>query len=338
MPILTDDQISQVQRIRDVSHAFTYTRAEFYPVSTMIRKGPKPKSSLYEMPFKQRFTPTDSAIADNQDVTAADFINNESNKAMLQGRVQKGRVAIGVGDIAQEVGEEYAASDLLADNMSDGMIQARENTELTILKDGDSCAANDPVFGPAMHLRGIANWIRSANPGGSPDLPIPTIALCPATSIVSVATSLSGNINNVTDTVFNQIMQSIATAAFMKGVWDVFVTPAMMAVIDGYTNVAQVSNTTVPLRRFNKDMGDTTISMEVRFYQTSFGRIRFHLHYSLPDGVYALIVQMEHWALRPGYPIRTRELPYLGGSYRRIIEYINGLDTTNPRSNGKITT
>jgi len=85
--------------------------------------------------------------------------------------------------------------------------------------------------------------------------------------------------------------------------------------------------------------------MEVRFYQTSFGKLRFHLHYTLPTAgvagstvtVHALIVQMDHMMLRPGYPVRTRELPYLGGGYRRIIEWVDGLDCNNPRAHGKIT-
>jgi hypothetical protein len=99
-----------------------------------------------------------------------------------------------------------------------------------------------------------------------------------------------------------------------------------------------ISGSTVPLRRFNKDMADATITMEVRFYQTSFGKLRFHLHFNLPAGVHALIVQMEQWSLRPGYPIRTAKLPYLGGGDKRIIEWLNGLDCKNPRANGKITT
>lgn len=334
MPVLDDSGISGVQRIRDVSRAFTLSRAEEFAFTSMARKGPKPKSTLYEWPYKTRFSPSDNAVLDGQDVQSAEFINNEANKSMLQGRVQKSRVALGVSDLAQEFGEEYAAEDLLADNLKDGLILARESMEVSCLKDGNSCPMNDPVFGPAAHMRGLTNWIQSSNVGT--DLPIPAAALCPAGNIVSGIAI--GALNNVTDTTFNGIMQSIATAAFMKGVWDVFVSPAMMAVIDGYSNMGQTSGSSVPLRRFNKDMEDTTITMEVRMYQTSFGKLRFHLHYNLPTNVWALIVQMEHVAIRPGYPIRTRPLPYLGGANKRIIEWVIGLAVTNPRSMGKITT
>jgi len=333
MAILTDNDISGVQRMRDVARAFTLSRAEEFVFTSMARKGPKPKSTLYEVPFKSRFTPSDNAVLDGQDVQNSEFINNEANKSMLQGRVQKSRVAIGVSDLAQEFGEEYAAEDLLAENLADGLVVARESMEVSCLKDGNSCPVNDPVLGPAAHMRGLTNWIQSANVGT--DLPIPANALCPAGNIVAGIAAPAGV---VTDTTFNGIMQSIATAAFMKGVWDVFVNPAMMAVIDGYSNMGQTSGANVPLRRFNTEMDDGTITMEVRMYQTSFGKLRFHLHYNLPANVWALIVQMEHTAIRPGYPIRTRPLPYLGGANKRIIEWVTGLDVTNPRSMGKITT
>lgn len=332
MAMLTDVDISSIQRERDVSRAFTMARAEENSFTTMARKGPRPRSTLYEWPFKTRFTPTDNAVTDGVDVVNADFINNESNKSMLQGRLQKGRVAIAVSDMAQEFGVEYAAPDLLADNMMDGIILARENLETTCLKATDSNAMNDPVAGTPARMRGMASWIRTAN---GVDLPVPAAALCPAGNIIAGIPDPTGVI---TDTNFNAIMQSIVTAAFAKGTWDVYVTPTMMAVIDGYSNMGTISGSTVPLRRFNKDMADDTITMQVRFYQTSFGKLRFHLHYALPTGVHALIVQMDHVALRPGYPVRTRELPYLGGGNKRIIEYVMGLDVTNPRSCGKITT
>lgn len=341
MSMLTDADISATQRKRDVADEFTLARAEFNPFSTMVRKGRRPISSLYEEPYKARFTPTDNAVLDGQDVVSADFQNNEANKCMLQGRVQKGRVAIAVSDLVFEVGEEYAATDLLADNMQDGLVLCRESLELTCLKAGDSCPQNDPNIGPAAHMRGMTSWIRSSNPNNG-DLPVNAIALAPAGNILAGIADPT----TITDTTFNTIMQSIATAAFMKGTWDVFVSPTMMAIIDGFTNMGVISGSTVPLRRFNKDIADTTLTMEVRFYQTSFGKLRFHLHYTLPVNgvngatvtVHALIVQMEHVMLRPVYPVRTRELPYLGGGYKRIIEYVNGLDCTNPKAHGKITT
>jgi hypothetical protein len=334
MSMLTDGDISSLQRKRDVSEEFTLARAEFNPATTMVRKGPRPKSTLYEHPYKQRFSPSDNAVLDGVDVSNADFTNNESNKAMLQGRLQKSRIAIAVSDLAQEFGEEYAAVDLMADNMADGLVLARESLETQMLKNGDSNAQQAGGPTDPARMRGAANWIRSANPGGSPDLPINSIALAPATNILSGIS----DVTTVGDTQFNAIMKSIASACFMKGVWDVLVTPDLMAVIDSYTNMGQVTGSTVPLRRFNKEMADTTITMEVRFYQTSFGKLRFHLHYYLPAGVHALIMQMDQWALRPGYPVRTRELPYQGGGHRRIIEYVNGLDCSNPRAQGKITT
>jgi Family of unknown function (DUF5309) len=331
MSALLDSDISSVQRVRDVSSVFTLARAVENPVSTMCRKGPKPRSTLFEFPFKQRITPSDSAVADGVDVTDADLTNNEANKCMNQSRLQKGRVAIGVSDLANEFGDEYAASNLMADNLSDAIIAARENLEVTVLKLGDSQAYGGTTT-PAK-TRGIGSWIRSANPAGTPDLPINSLALTPTGNINS-------NVSDVTtlkDTDFNAVMKSIATAARMKGTWDVFLSADATAVVDAWSRMGEVTSTSTQLRRFNTEMADGTITMEIRFYVTSFGKLRFHTHYSLPAGVHCYIINMDHFTLRPGYAPRTRELPYLGGSWKRIIEYVYGTQCDNPRAHGKIT-
>jgi hypothetical protein len=271
---------------------------------------------------------------------------------MVQGRLQKGRVAISISDLADEFGEEYAATNLMADNMADAIVAARENLEVTCLKgpvigaaDGDSQPYGGPYIpaggiftvGPAL-TRGIGSWIRSANPAGTPDLPINALALTPSGNIISGVASAS----TLTDVDLNTIMQSIATAARMKGTWDVFLSPAATQTIDALTRAQQITtvsgNQNVPLRRFNNDMANGTITMEVRMFATSFGKMRFHTHYSLPSNVHCYIVMMDSAVLRPGYAPRTREIPYLGGGYKRIVEYVYGHMTTNPRSHGKITT
>jgi hypothetical protein len=330
--MLTDGDIASVQRVRDVSSVFTLARAVENPFSTMCKKGPKPRSTLFENPFKQRRTPEDSAIADGVDVADSELSNNEANKAMLQGRLQKGRVAIAVSDLADEFGDEYAASNLIADNLADAIIQARENLEVTSLKTSDSQAYGGTAT-PAK-TRGFGSWLRSSNPGGSPDLPINTIALTPSGNI---STGVA-DVTTLKDTDFNAIMKSIATAARMKGTWDVFLSADATAVVDAWTRMGEITSTTTQLRRFNAGQADGSITMEVRFYTTSFGKLRFHTHYSLPTGVHCYIIQMDHAQLRPGYAPRTRELPYLGGGYKRIVEYVYGLMVDNPRAHGKITT
>lgn len=349
MATLTDDQISQVQRVRDVSNVFTMARAIFTPFKTQCRKGPKPRSTLFESPFKQRITPVDSAIGDNFDVATAELGNNEQNKCMLQGRLQKGRVAIGISDLANEFGEEYAASNLKADNLRDAVIAAGENLEVTCLKGSTGNANGDSqpyggAYVPAgqttgpMLTRGFGSWIRSANPAGTPDLPINALALTPATNILSGIADPT----TLTDLDLNNIMHSISLAARMTGTWDVYCSPAFTKVLDQLTRngvaVTSGSSQNVPLRRFNNDMKDGTIQMQVRQYLTSAGMMRFHLHFTLPSNVHCYIVNHDHVELRPGYAPRTRDLPYLGGSYRTIVEYVYGLMVNNPLAHGMITT
>lgn len=340
MPAVLDHDISATLRVRDVSRSFTVARAVENPFSTMCRKGPKPKSTLFEWPFKTRHTPADEGIGDGQDVAAGDVINNEANKSMLQGRIQKAWVPYGVGDIAQEFVEEYGAPDLIADNAEDAMVLAREKLEVLCLKNSDSRAGTGSTAATSSLTRGLVHWIRSANPGGSPDLPIPTAALTPAGNIVTGKAAAT----DVVEDDFRGVMQSVATAARKTNfTWDVFLSPAMKAVFSNWTRTATVNqataaSTVVPLRSFNANQADSKIMLNVLLYESDFGMLRLHPHFSLPTGVHALIADMEHVRLRPGRLPRSYELPYQGGSIRRVIDWIYGLEVSNPQCHGKITT
>jgi len=336
MAAVFDRDISTLLRVRDVSRSFTVSRAIETPFSTMARKGPKPKSTLYEWPFKQRHSVSDVGIADGQDVAAGDLINNEANKTMLQGRVQKGWVPYGVGDIAQEFVNEYGVTDLLADNAADAMDLAKEKLEVMCLKDGDSRPETGNNSSTSALCRGLTNWIRSANPGGSPDLPVPNMALVPAGNIVSG----KANATDIVEDDFRGVMKSVATASRKTNhSWDVFLTPDAKAQFSNFTRTQQVAAaTTVPLRRFNADQADGKMTLNVLFYESDFGKLRLHTHFSLPTGVHALIVDMDAVALRPGRRPRTGDLPFNGGTIQKLIDFIYGLEVNNPRSHGKITT
>ena len=331
MSALLDNDLDPKQRVRDVSTSFTYARMEEAPVSTMSKKGATPKSTLYEWRFKRRHAPSDNAIPENQDVQAGEIVNNESNKAMLQGRTQKSRVVIGVDDVAEELGEENIPGGLLADNVKDGIILAKENLEVTILKNDNSQSyvdANNP-----RKLRGTTYWIRSANPADG-DLPIPAMALTPAAQIVSGKATAA----NVTEENLLDILQSIATTCRSVKNLHVFATPALRRQISAWLKFVPESAGNVLVRRFNSNVSDKEIAMTVERIKCDFGVFFLHTHFSLPAGVHALLLDMDMISLRPVRAPQVRPLEYRGGAHLRMIEYINGLEVSNPQSHGKITT
>lgn len=335
MSALLDKEINPQLRRRDVGNTFTVTRAEETPVSSMIKKGPKPKSTLFEWPMKSRHTPSDNAVADGVEVASGEIMNNEANKKMIQGRVQKGRVAFGVSDMAEELGDEYAISGgLLADNRVDGLVLAKENLEVTCLKTGDSQAHIDD--NNPMKTRGICSFSRTANPA-DPDLPLPTIALAPSGNILTGQATAAA----VTEEELLDILQSIATAVRQMKTVHVFATPAMRRQISGWLKFTPESSGNVLVRRFNNDVkggGATEITMTVDRITCDFGKFFLHTHFSLPSGVHAIIVDMALMQLRPVRTPKLTKLEYRGGKYTEFFEYIIGLQVDDPRSIGKITT
>lgn len=332
MASLLDNTIDPKFRIRDVSSTFTLARAEESPVVSMAKKGPKPTSTLYEFPFKTRHTPSDNAVADGKDVADGEIINNEANKHMLQARAQKGRVVIGVGDVAEELGNEYAVNrSLVADNVMDAVILAKENLEVTTLKNADSFPFVDNDN--PMKLRGLTNWIRSANPA-TPDLPIPTAALTPAANIVASKAAAT----NVTEGDLTGVLRSIATTCRSMKNLHVFATPLMRQQISSFMDYVPTKADHVSVRNFNTSSKDKTIHLTVERIITDFGMFWLHTHFSLPTGVHALLLDMESLQMRMVRNPGVRPLEYRGGTHKRMIEYIAGVECSNPQAHGKITT
>jgi hypothetical protein len=335
MAALLDGAISATFRRRDVGKTFTLARATDNPFTTMVAKGERPKSTMLEFPFKTRHTPSDNAVDDGADVQDSELINNEANKTMLYARTQKGRVATGVDDVAEELGEEYAVSGgLLADNLADAIILARENMEFTSIKSGDSTTF---VSGTSQRrTRGLVNWCRSANPGGSPDLPIAAAALTPAGNIVTGRATA----DDVTMADFLGILLSIVTTSRSMKNLHVFVTPAMRIRIAQWVQFVTAPSGTVPVQQYNvtRNSKDKEVVMSVERIVCDIGRFTLHTHFSLPSGVHVLVVDMDVVKQRPARSPKYSRLEYRGGYIKEIIEYIFATEVNNPQLLGKITT
>lgn len=332
--LLDKDQNPQLRR-RDVGKTFTVARAEETPVSSMTEKGEKPKSTLYEWPFKNRHTPTDNAVADGKDVEDSEVVNNEANKKPIQGRIQKSRVAYGVSDMAEELGDQYAISGgLLADNRADALVLIKESHEQTLLKTGDSQAHIDNSN--PMKLRGLCSWIRTANPADA-DLPVPTMALCPAGNILTG----KANAADVTEENLLDVLQSIATASRQMKTVHVFATPAMRRAISGWLKLTPESSGKVVVRQFNNTVEKgkaNEITITVDRITCDFGKFFLHTHFSLPSGVHAIIADMGMLKIRPVRTPKLTKLEYRGGKHIEFFEQVSGLEVSNPRCFGKITT
>jgi hypothetical protein len=216
----------------------------------------------------------------------------------------------------------------LADNVADGLVLARENLEVTMLKDADSQPYSSTTV--PMKMRGLAHWIRAA---AQAELPVPSAARTPATNLL-----LGTAVTAVNEDSVRTIMQSIATTARRTGNWDVFVSPAFKAIISNWSRTGDATALLAPLRRFNANSKDSTMTLNIQVYESDFGKLRLHVHYSLPAGVHALIVDMSQVKLRAVRPPTLKPLEYRGGGHRRMIEYIYGLEVSNPQAHGRITT
>ena len=332
MPALLDGGISATFRRRDISKSYTLASAVEASFSTMAPMGDTPSSTLIEWGFKTRFAPSDNAINDGEDVQASELINNGANKHMMYGRLQKGRVVIGIDDMAETFGNEYMTDGKLeADNVKDAIILARENGEVSHLKTGDSTPF---VSGTSQRrLRGLANWCRSANPVGG-DLDVPAAALTPAAQIIGSIASVS----DMTQAQFLGIMASMVTAARGNKNLHVFTSAAGRIAISGWTQFAPTQAGKVAVHSWQNNPKEKTITLTVDRIVCDVGEFFLHTHHMLPAGVHVLFVDMSAVKKRPGRKPTLTRLEYRGGVRQTMVEYVLGLEVNNPRLLGKITT
>ena len=275
----TQQNVGMRKRV-PLRESFIEAFPELTPVLTLIKKntGKKttsPESSEVEWPFKTFRGPRNRPIYDGDDVNfSTEAEHNEDNKTMLKGRIQLIRAAVQTGRIAEAVINQHGgveaggAKSIHKDHIKDALRGMREDKEFIICSDADS-KAQATIGGVKVpyQTRGFASWCRRGSPSHS-DLGIPSMAQIPAGQIKSISNPAAFEESDI-----NAMLQSCWTARKSNGDWKMFCVPDLQTRMNDFLCYGELSETKMPIRRYNQEAAKDTIRLHVKIYESSFGRV-----------------------------------------------------------------
>lgn len=337
MSQLLDTTIASPHRVRDVRETFIQLIGMETPVTSQMKKAPKPMSSTPEWQVKTFASAVTTGVIEG---TAPDYSsvgeNNYANKTMLLGRFQRLARFPYVSKEANLLGVQYAVkSDAFQDNVKDKGVELHRDIESTALSDNESVLAVAATT--ASKTRGIPRWVskddnRFTDSGTTPAFAYRT----PSGSIVASKSAAT----DVTEDNITTIVTSVAsTRKRAKNNWIGVCQPAMKVQFTSFTKTADAgsSNATYPVRRFNQESGDT-ITMNVTRYESDFGPIDLLVSFLMDTSVHFLLLDMDMVELGYAQAPSFVELPFDGSSRKGLWDALIVTECLNPQAHGKVIT
>jgi hypothetical protein len=336
MSQLLDTTVTSPHRVRDVRSTFIQQYAMDTPVSSRLKKAPKPQSSTPEWEVKVFATPRTTGMIEG---TAPDYSsvgeNNYANKSMLLGRFQRQARFPYVSKEAKLMAKQYAVpTDPMQDNVTDKGKELMVDIESTILSDNESVPAS--AGSTASKTRSLPRWTSKDDNRFTDTATTPAFAY--RTPSGSILQSIS-DVTIVTETAFQAIIASIATARKRTdGDWWAICQPTMKTQVTSWTRLDPAYTSSVfPVRRWNQKNGDT-IEMSVSRYVSDFGAIDFMTSFWLDSSVWMLLLDMELAEIGYSQAPQYQLLPFDGASDRGMWDVLYVVEALNPQANGKIIT
>lgn len=336
MAQVLDTTISSTHRVRDVRESFITLIGMETPVSSRLKKSPKPMSSTPEWPVKTYASASSAGVIEGTPVSSANDENNLANKTMLLGRFQRLQRQPAASKESILLAKQYAVpTDVFQDNVKDKTLELHRDVEYTVLSDNESVPASAGVT--ASKTRGIPRWVSNDDARFTDAATTPNSSYRTPTGSVLVSKAAA---SDVTEANVQSLTQSVATTRkrVSTNFWGIC-SPAMKSQFTTFTrtDLNGSSNSSFPVRRFNQTLGDT-ITMNVTRYESDFGAIDLMTSFWLDSSVHFLLLDMEMAEIGYAQAPQFTELAFDGATRRGIIDAIIVCEVLNPQAHGKAIT
>jgi hypothetical protein len=327
MPGLTEP--NQPGKREDLSDLISNVDMQGTPVVTMIKKGGKPRNSLFDWQVDAYDDPTTDGIVDGEDVSA--FDNKAANRVKLNGRVQMVRKAWKVSTLSEDLSDVAGIKSEKANAIAKALVETKRSMEAIVCSDNDSQEDNGTV---PYKTRGLGKWIQN---GAQTDLPVPAAYRTPTASIDTTAMA------SLTETIIQGVMQSIWSET---GERKRFACPCGPDLKRAFTDMTKtqpgVSSTIAAIRTYNQpNATEGKIYSSVDLFCGDFGELELIPSVWLAFGVTnapdhrGYILDTSRLTLRTLRNPSANELENKGGGPRGYVETIFALQCDNPLGFGK---
>lgn len=305
----------------DITPGFNLIGDKKTPFLDNLPRGAAPEAGLYEWACEIDPAPVDEGWAyDGQEVQDSDFAHNAANRVTVQGRTGEQRHSIATGQKTQgraQIG--IPAGKAYDHELFIGMRVLKKKVEKALVGTQDSVAE---VKGTTPSKpRGLDNFLRTANPSGSPDLPLNSKLFLPAAQKIVRATALLVTLadlkaagRSIFDTLglTDQTWTCYCSALMKDRVTDYMVTPVTGA---------------YPTMTWEGEATDTMIQHVVMMVVTDWGTFEFKPHSFLDSGTHIIGVEASGGVkLRPVRGVSHQPLPKGAGGPKGVISTEYGLE------------
>ena len=307
--------------------SLTILEPEQCPFTSMVEKDNNAKATLHEVVADRLRAPRTTGTREGDSGPKGG--NKTSKRARFGAYLHRWHDSFGVTDVQQavsEAGGNAVTSDEYSDNKAKAVREVKRDIEATISSALETQGATDD----AMQLRGAFKWLDSSQTPA-----VPTDYLTPAAQRPTGITGLTeANVNTVLKSLKSQAGGGL-TYQFLGG-------NDYIEDIDLFTRNDGGSVTT--RYKVEENGGPREITMMVKVFQTSFGRLEIHPSDFLQidasgigDTDSALILNMKNWKLCFLERLHAEDDDEDAGGMSGFVKAIGGLFCTMPRGNARIT-
>ena len=242
----------------DLRDVLTILEPEQTPVVSAIRKGPGPRGTFTEVLADELDTPQTGGQPEGKDITS--FSNKATKRQRFGNYIQIQSRDFGVTDVQQLV-DTAAVSDEYAYAKMKTLREMKRDIEATICSDNERQSGNGS---DEWKTRGLFRWLRGS--ASSPSSDIPTEYQTP-----TAQDYLGAGSGAFAETDLNNVLQSLfETHSSKKQYMGVF-SPNVVERIDLFTRVEGTNGR--ERYTINDNAATKTINLEVKVFNSSFGRI-----------------------------------------------------------------
>ena len=316
----------------DLRNVLTVLEPEETPVVSSMKKGPGPNATFVEVLADTLDSVNRTGIPEGQDVTS--FDNKATKRARFGNYIHISRRSFGVTDVQQLV--DTAAVDSEYDYGKRKAVQELKRDIEAVVCGGQDRTSGDQDT--AWATRGLFDWIDSAGPSD-----VPSSFRTPAAQV--------HNGSVITEVGLNAILQSLFEVHGTKKSYMAVFSPELIELVDYFTRTeAAVANytgaTSATTGRFkvNDNNSSKTISMEVKTFNSSFGKLALIPSVFLntdANGTFdddaGLILDQSLLELQTMDSLHTVDMTDEGGGKRGYCKAIYSLCCKSPRGLAKLT-
>jgi len=327
----------------DLRDVLTILEPEQTPVVSAMRKGPGPKGTYTEVLADELDAPNTGGQPEGRDINS--FSNKATKRQRFVNNIQIISRDYGVSDVQQLVDTAAVSSEIEYAKMKT-LREMKRDIEAVVCSNNERQSGNGST---AWKTRGLFRWTGSGratgadNAGGTNVVTDQMVRTAPDDVPVEYQTPAEQDIDaggDLTEAKLNGVLQSLfETHSAKKTYMGVFGTEVVEK-IDNFTRTEGTTNT----QRYtlNDDATKKTINLEVKVFNSSFGRVNvipsvfLNHNGTVGDKDAGLILDLDLLELQYMEALHLRDLDDEGGGPRGYGKCIFSVMCKNPKGLGAI--